>query len=247
MLKIQNLKKYFGGVKAVDNCNFEVKVGSITALIGPNGSGKTTVFNIIAGLIVPDGGIINFKDKDITGLNPEDISSFGISRVFQQSRLFGNLTVKENLFLAYDNEDTSFWKNLFGLNKFSKEKKAKIKEMLELIEMEDHANKLARDLSFGQKRLVEIARAIINPHDLLMLDEPVAGVTPPLRRKISNMLIDLRKKGETVLLIEHDINFILSLVDWVIVMDAGRVVSEGTPEEIKKDPAVLEAYLGGIS
>ena len=148
------------------------------------------------------------------------------------------------MFLAFDNEDTKFWKNFLGLNKLTSAKKAKVKEWLDLTELEHLAGHETKELSFGQKRLVEIARAIINPHCLLMLDEPVAGVTPPLRKKIAQILLNLKAQGETILLIEHDMNFTLSVADEVIVMDAGQVIAQGTPAEIKRNPAVLEAYLG---
>jgi branched-chain amino acid transport system ATP-binding protein/neutral amino acid transport system ATP-binding protein len=244
MLKIKNLKKYFGGVRAVDDCSFEVKKGTITALIGPNGSGKTTVFNLISGILKADSGKIIFQDKEITNLPPEVISNLGISRMFQQSRLFKNLTVKENLLLAFDNEDTKFWKNLLNLNKITKEKEEKIKEMLKLIEMEKYENEITRNLSYGQKRLVELIRTILNPHSLLMLDEPVAGVNPKIRSEIAKILLKLKEQGETILLIEHDMNFVLGIADEVIVMNEGKIIAEGKPEEIKNNPKVLEAYLG---
>jgi branched-chain amino acid transport system ATP-binding protein/neutral amino acid transport system ATP-binding protein len=244
MLKIENLKKYFGGVRAVDNCSFEVKKGTITALIGPNGSGKTTVFNLISGILKADSGKILFQDKEITNLPPEVISNLGISRMFQQSRLFNNLTVRENLLLAFDNEDTKFWKNLLNLNKITKEKEEKIKEMLKLIEMEKYENEVTRNLSYGQKRLVELVRTILNPHSLLMLDEPVAGVNPKIRSEIAEILLKLKEQGETILLIEHDMTFVLKIADEIIVMDEGKVIAEGKPEEIKNNPKVLEAYLG---
>jgi len=244
MLKVKNLKKYFGGVKAVNDCNFEVQENTITALIGPNGSGKTTVFNLISGILKIDKGKIIFSDKDITNLSPETISNLGLSRLFQQTRLFNNLTVKENLLLAFDNEDTKLWKNFLGKNKTTKEKLEKVKEILKEIEMDEFLNKLARDLSYGQKRLIELARTILNPHSLLMLDEPLAGVNPKLRKIIEKILLRLKERGETVLLIEHDMDFVFRVSDKIIVMDEGKVIAEGKPKEIKNNPKVLEAYLG---
>jgi len=244
MLSIQNLHKRFGGVRAVDGCSFDVKEGTITALIGPNGSGKTTVFNLVCGVLKPDSGKIVFSGKQISRLKPETISNLGISRLFQQARLFGNLTVKENLLLAFDNEDTKFWKNFFGMNPVAKKKEEKTKEVLKTIGMERFENKQAKELSYGQKRLVELARAMINPHKLLMLDEPVAGVNPKLRKEIAELLLKLKKQGETVFLIEHDMNFTLGIADNVVVMDEGKIIAEGSPQKIKNNPKVLEAYLG---
>lgn len=248
MLKIKNLKKYFGGIRAVDDCSFEVEEGKITALIGPNGSGKTTVFNLISGILRPDSGKILFKPEkewiDITHKSIEFISNLGISRLFQQIQLFNNLTVKENLLLAFDNNDTKFLKNLFGFNKITKEKEEKIKEILKFVNMERFENSLAKNLSYGQRKLIELSRAILKPHKFLMLDEPVAGVNPFLREKITEILLLLKEKGETILLIEHDMNFTLKISDWVIVMEKGNVIAEGTPKEIKNNPKVLEAYLG---
>lgn len=244
MLKIENLTKHFGGVKAVNNCSFEIEKGKITALIGPNGSGKTTIFNLISGIIKPDQGKIFFDGKDIMNFSVDKISNFGISRVFQQSRLFKNLTVKENLLLAIDNEDTKLWKNIFGLNKITKEKKEKVSEILKEFGILEMENKTASELSFGQKRLVELARTILNPHKLLIFDEPVAGINPKIRRDIINLLLKLKKSGETILLIEHDMLFTLSLADDIIVLDAGSVIATGKPNEIRNNKLVLEAYLG---
>lgn len=244
MLKIQNVSKHFGGVKAVNNCSFDIKENNITALIGPNGSGKSTVFNLISGVLKEDSGNIIYNKTDITHFSPEQVSNAGISRLFQKSQLFDNLTIKENLLLAIDNEDTKFWKNLLGKNKTTKEKEERVNEMLKSIEMESFSNKLGRELSFGQKRLIEIARTILKPHKLLMLDEPVAGVNPKLRKKISEIILDLKKQGATILLIEHDMNFALNLADEVIVMDEGKVIAKGTPSQIKDNKKVLEAYLG---
>lgn len=244
MLKVKNLTKYFGGIKAVNSCSFEIGKGKITALIGPNGSGKTTIFNLISGIVKIDQGKIFFETQDITDFSVEKISNSGISRVFQQSKLFKNLTVQENLLLAIDNEDTKFWKNIFGLNKINKEKLGKVRKILKEFGILEMENKVANDLSFGQKRLVELARTILNPHKLLMLDEPVAGVNPKIRKIIINLLLKLKKNGETILLIEHDMGFTLGLADDIIVLDAGKVIATGNPSEIKNNKLVLEAYLG---
>ena len=244
MLKVNNLKRYFGGVKAVDDCSFFVKEKTITALIGPNGAGKSTVFNLISGVLKAESGGITFKNKNLTNMTPEKISNNGISRLFQQSRLFNNLTIKENLLLALDNDDTLFLKNLFGRNKITKEKEEKVTSILKLVQMDRFVNSSAQNLSYGQKRLIELARTILNPHKFIMLDEPVAGVNPKLRALIAEILLKLKEEGETFLLIEHDMNFTLGIADEVIVMDEGRVIAEGSPEEIRNNPIVLEAYLG---
>lgn len=244
MLKIQNLTKHFGGVKAVNDCSFEIEKGKITALIGPNGSGKSTIFNCVSGIIKPDAGEILFNAQNITGLSVDVISNKGISRVFQKSQLFKNLTVRDNLLLAIDNNDQKFWRNLFGRNKHTVNKEDRIRDLLGKMELLPIIDKTANDLSFGQKRLVELARTILNPHELLMLDEPVAGVNPKIKNFITKMLTELRDKGTTILLIEHDMTFTLSLSNGIIVLDAGKVIAQGSPEQIRGNKEVLEAYLG---
>ncbi len=244
MLKIKNLKKSFGGINAVNGCSFEIKQATITALIGPNGAGKSTVFNLISGVLKEDSGKIIFDEQEITNFSPEKVSNSGISRLFQKCALFNNLTVKENLLLALDNHDTKFWKNLFGFNKITKEKENRVGEMLKLIELQEFGDTLVQDLSYGQKRLVELIRTILNPHKFLMLDEPVAGVNPKLRQVIADVLMKLKNDGETILLIEHDMNFTLGIADKVIVMDEGKTLTQGKPEEIRNNPQVLQAYLG---
>ena len=244
MLDVVNAKKYFGGVRAVDGVTFSIKKGKITALIGPNGSGKSTLFNLIAGVYELDSGEIVFEGKGLNKLSVEKRANLGISRIFQSSRLFKNLSVKENLLLSLSNKDQKFWGSFFGLSKVKEGDEARVLVSLKLVGLEEKASALGSELSFGQKRLVEIIRAFLKPHSLLMLDEPVAGVTPALREKISKLLIDLRKKGETVLLIEHDMNFTLNIADEVIVLDEGKIIAKGKPKEIRKNKKVLEAYLG---
>jgi len=244
MLQVLNVKKSFGGVHALNGVSFNVKDGKITALIGPNGSGKSTLFNLISGVYEADEGKIVFLKKELNKLSIDVRSNLGISRIFQSSRMFKNLTLKENLLLSLSNKDQFFWKNFLGLNKPSKEDELKVLEALKIVGLENKINSVSSDLSFGQKRLVEITRAILKPHKLLMLDEPVAGVTPQLRDKIAELLLDLKKNGETILLIEHDMNFTLNVSDKVVVLDSGKVIAQGSPKEIKTNPKVLEAYLG---
>ncbi|MBT3817121.1 MAG: ABC transporter ATP-binding protein [Candidatus Magasanikbacteria bacterium] len=244
MLEIKKISKDFGGVKAVNNCSFKVEPNTITALIGPNGAGKSTLFNLISSVIKSDTGKIFFDKKDITNLPPEKVSNAGISRLFQKARLFENLTVEDNLLLALDHTDTKFWFNLFCKTPKQTDKIQKVEKMLDMLGMKKTKNMFAKDLSYGQKRLIELGRTILNPHSFLMLDEPVAGVTPELRDKIANILIELKNQGETILLIEHDMNFTLGIADRVIVLDQGSVLIEGTPKQIKNNKQVLKAYLG---
>lgn len=244
MLKVVNLKKYFGGVHAVDGISFSIKKGKITALIGPNGSGKSTLFNLVSGVYEIDSGKIIFDEKELNKLSVEQRSNLGISRIFQSSRLFKNLSLKENLLVALSNSDKSFWKSFFGLNKINNADSAQVIESLKLVGLEKKVDTPGAELSFGQKRLVEIVRAMLKPHKLLMLDEPVAGVTPALKKKTSQILLSLHKKGETIFLIEHDMNFTLGIADEVIVLDEGKIIAKGKPTQIRKNKKVLEAYLG---
>lgn len=246
MLQIKKIDKSFGGVKAVSSCSFEVPKGSITALIGPNGAGKSTLFNIISGIISPDAGTIMLDNKDLTNHTVENVSNDGVSRLFQQSHLFLNLTVQDNLLLAKNNNDTSLMRSLFK-SKSNTDRSSEDAEMLRLMDklkIQRHKHVLARELSFGQQRLVELARAILNPHKLLILDEPVAGITPQLRRTISNLLKQLKKEGETILLIEHDMTFTLKIADQVVVMAEGKIITSGNPLSIKNSSKVQEIYLG---
>jgi len=226
MISVQNLDKHFGGVYAVRNCTFTVKEGAITSIIGPNGAGKTTLFNLVCGLIKSDAGKILFKGRDITRLPTHLISRVGISRTFQQARLFKNMTVKENLQLAKKSDDDE------------------IKAILKKVHFPLDMNTRASDLSYGQMRLVEMARALIKPHSMLMLDEPTAGVNPKVRQELKQILLKLKKEGNTILLIEHDMEFVMSISDEVIVMVGGTVLTRGTPKKVQADKRVLEAYLG---
>ncbi|HLG24394.1 MAG TPA: ABC transporter ATP-binding protein [Candidatus Nanoarchaeia archaeon] len=210
----------------MDKCTFVVEENTITSLIGPNGAGKTTVFNIISGLTNPDYGTINLMGKNIGRLKPYLIAKSGISRTFQLTKVFRNLSIRDNLLIAKKTSDSE------------------MNEVLKMVYLDKPLDTIASDLSYGQQRLLEIARALLMPHSLLMLDEPTAGVNPAIRNELKIILKNLRKKGKTVLLIEHDMDFVMGISDRVIVMSEGSVLMEGTPKEVVKDKKVLEAYLG---
>ena len=227
MISVQKLDKHFGGVYAVHNCTFTIKENAITSIIGPNGAGKTTLFNLVCGISKPDGGKILLKGKNITGLPTHQIARLGISRTFQQARLFRNMSVKDNLLLAKPSA-----------------KDSELKDVLRKVFFPLGIETRASDLSYGQTRLVEIARALLKPHKLLMLDEPTAGVNPKVRQELKEILKNLKKEGDTILLIEHDMEFVMSISDDVVVMTEGSVLTRGTPKQVQADKRVLEAYLG---
>ncbi|MBP1909435.1 ABC transporter ATP-binding protein [Methanolobus bombayensis] len=241
ILSCKDIHKSFGGIKAIQGCSFTVKKNKITAIIGPNGSGKTTMFNVISKLIDPDSGTIEFDGQDVTSLKDYELSKLGISRTFQDVKLFQNLTIREHLQIALSDSDERLLSNLFRTKDVESEK---IQEVMEIVGLDKPLETYATDLSYGQRKLLDLAIGIAKPHSLLMLDEPVAGVNPRLRDSIKNILRELNNRGESILLIEHDMNFVMDLVDHIFVMDAGKVIAEGSPEEIQNDPYVLAAYLG---
>jgi branched-chain amino acid transport system ATP-binding protein len=226
ILRVYNLDKHFGGVYAVHNCSFGVREGTITSIIGPNGAGKTTLFNLITGILKPDKGSVWFKKHSITGIPSHLVARAGISRTFQQAKVFKNMTVRDNLLLAKPASDQE------------------LKRVLDLVHYARDLDTAAGELSYGNQRLVEIARALLLPHQLLMLDEPTAGVNPKVREELKHILKDLRKQGSTIVLIEHDMDFVMSISDEVIVLNEGTVLTSGTPAQVRKNPKVLEAYLG---
>ncbi|MBI4135564.1 ABC transporter ATP-binding protein [Candidatus Uhrbacteria bacterium] len=241
MLSIKNLTKHFGGVRAVDHCSFEVTPARITALIGPNGAGKTTLFNCIAGVHLPEAGQVIFAGRDITTLPIYLRAQFGLSRTFQLVRTFKNMTVEENLRLAAEPDDQNFWRSILFPRPVVQ---TYLKDMLRLVGLNQSLKFPAKSLSYGQSKLLSLARALLQPHKILMLDEPVAGVAPTLRQNFKTLLPELKARGETIFFIEHDMDFVRAVADHVIVMDQGKVLTEGTPEQVLKDQRVLDAYLG---
>ena len=249
MLEVKDLEKSFGGIKAVDGCSLKVRQGSITGLIGPNGAGKTTLFNLITGFYEPDGGVIWFRGEKITGLPPHKIAGKALTRTFQIPRELREMTVLENLMVVPENQiGERIWNSFFrpGVVSYQeRELRDKALEVLEFVELIDLANEYAKNLSSGQKKLLELARTLMAEPKMILLDEPGAGVNPTLMRKLTRNIENLRQRGKTFFLIEHDMDLIMNLCDTVIVMNKGRQLAEGTPDEIRKNESVLEAYLGG--
>jgi len=226
ILRVYNLDKHFGGVYAVHKCALGVRKGTITSIIGPNGAGKTTLFNLITGILTPDKGSVWFKKQDITCFKPHQVARAGISRTFQLAKVFKNMSARDNLRVAHDAPDQE------------------LKKALDQVHYQRELDTIAGELSYGNQRLLEIARALLLPHELLMLDEPTAGVNPKVRQELKQILKDLKKQGKTIVLIEHDMDFVMSISDEVIVLDQGTVLTSGTPAKVRKDKRVLEAYLG---
>ena len=250
LLEVQDLTKSFGGLRAVDHCSFRVAQGTITGLIGPNGGGKTTVFNLITGFFAHDSGRIVLDGQDIGSLRPDQIFARGLCRTFQIPREHGTMSVLENLLLVPPNQSGEhWWRALWGGRRLRDEETgnlAKAREVLEYLQLTHVQNEYAGNLSGGQKKLLELGRTLMADPKIILLDEPAAGVNRTLLQSIvSNIRYLARERGITFLLIEHDMNMVMSLCDPVIVMSEGRKLAEGEPEIVRNDKAVLEAYLGG--
>lgn len=247
ILYIENLSKSFGGIKAVDRVNIGFTEGKITALIGPNGAGKTTIFNLISGFLKPDEGNIYFKGEKITHLSPWEISKKGIGRLFQDVRVFKKLKVIENVILGEENPG-EIPPNLFLKRKNvlikEKENYGRAIEYLEFVGLKEKINSYGEELSFGQQKLLSIARLLIGNYRLLLLDEPTAGVNPEMIKSLMNLIRKIVENGKTVIFIEHNMNVVVELADWVYFLDEGKVIGFGTPEEVLGDPEIRMTYLG---
>ena len=241
ILSLRGVSKHFGGIRALDSCSMDVNAGSITAIIGPNGSGKSTLFSVISGLETAHRGTIFFCVHDITGLAPFEIARLGISRTFQDVRLFRNLTIRDHLQIALSSTDEQLLSSMLYASSAHDDQ---LRQILGAVRLEKSLDTVATDLSYGQRKLLDLAVAIAKPHSFLMLDEPVAGVNPHLRQTITSVLRTLSKKGETILLIEHDMNFVMDLADTLFVMDEGKVIAHGPPTAIQRNKKVLAVYLG---
>lgn len=248
MLKIRGLYKNFGGLEILRNVGLDVNPGSITGLIGPNGAGKTTVFNCITGLVTPTRGEITLGSHDLLSVAPHQVTQLGVARTFQNIRVFKEMTLLENVIVGmHDRLDYSPASLLLSLPGFKKEEDKAVRDAIELLRwfrLENKATQLASSLSYGEQRRLEFARALATQPKLLLLDEPVAGMNGAEKTELMNELKNIRDRGVTIFLIEHDMRFVMGLCDQITVLNFGEVIAQGSPNEIKKNPLVIEAYLG---
>lgn len=251
LLQVRDLRRSFAGVHAVDGLDLDVAQGSVTGLIGPNGCGKTTSVNCITGFDRSFTGEVKMMEKPLAGLAPEAIARGGLMRTFQAIRVFDSFTVLENVKLSLQSFDgTTVWQALVRTQQFRRtedETEAKAYELLEMVGLRAKSHDAAGELSYGQKKLLSLAGILMSSPRLVILDEPVAGVNPSRAMEIADIIKAVNDRGTTFLIIEHNIPFVMRLCDSVVVMDRGKRLVQGTPEQIRNDPAVLEAYLGGAA
>ncbi len=249
LLVVEGVERRFGGLRAVDGASFCVRPGTVTALIGPNGAGKTTLFNVISGFVAPDAGTIRFDGEEIAGRAPHEIARRGLVRTFQLTRVFGKMKVLDNVVIAArDQPGEKLVQAVFRPGR-SRRREREVREraiaMLDQVGLAEKAGDYAATLSGGQRKLLELARALMAEPRMVMLDEPMAGVNPTLGRRLLTYLDELRdREGLTVLFVEHDMDVVMGVSDEVVVMSEGRVIAHGAPELVRADPRVVDAYLG---
>lgn len=232
-LRAEGVSKSFGGLHALSDCTLTAEAGRITGLIGPNGSGKTTLFNAITGYERIDAGNVFLGDRKITGAAPQRVFGYGVGRTFQLTRIFPRLTVLENMLVPSQHRGSA------------RQHREHAMELLAFTGIADHANALAGTLSYGQRKLLELSYVLVADPAVVLLDEPAGGVNPSLINTIADRIRELNQGGKTFLLVEHNMDFVMSLCDQVTVLDSGTVVATGTPAEVRSNPRVLDAYLGG--
>ena len=248
ILTVDSLHKSFEGIKAVDDLSFKLKEGIITAVIGPNGAGKTTLFNMLTGFLPSDGGSIYFDDKKITTASPHRIARLGIGRTFQNVRLFSQMTVLDNVMLALKyNKGHGLWaalvrhKTMKAEEEYNRQQAIKYLQMIDMVHKQDQ---LAEDLSHGQRKLVEIARTLALKPKLMLLDEPTAGLYAEMIDQVKKIICKLRDSGITICFIEHNMKTVMDIADQIVVLNQGRLIAQGTPQQIQGNEVVIEAYLG---
>jgi branched-chain amino acid transport system ATP-binding protein len=248
LLETKGLHRYFGGLHAVNDISISVPQGAIKAVIGPNGAGKTTLFNLIAGTIQPHGGEVIFKGDKITAMKPHAVAGRGIARTFQTTKLFGHMTVLENVMVGrHCRTRCGFVAGMLNLPRTWREDrrtKDKALEILNDLGLTSHAHDTASNLPFGRQRLVEFARALAMEPVLLLLDEPAAGLNIYETKELAKLILWIRDKGVTCLVVEHDMSLVMTICDEVAVLDQGRKIAEGSPRDIQRNPEVIRIYLG---
>jgi len=247
-LRVENITKHFGGLRALDNLSLTVGQGEIVGLIGPNGAGKTTFFNLLSGIYSPDKGRIFFSGHRIDGLSAHRITALGVSRTFQNIRLFAQMTALENVMVGrHCRTRAEVGEALMRTPEFCREEdeiQEKAKELLDFVGLLPQGNELAKNLPYGDQRRLEIARALATEPTLLLLDEPTAGMNPVEAEKLMSLIEKIRLQGITVILIEHQMDVVMNISDRIVVLNYGEKIAEGKPTEIQKNSLVIEAYLG---